>query len=100
MRSPHYCLRESEMVLSFLPPDDELGEDDLSAVTYSAGLAETLGEPWKTRLRPSEAFAALTCHSFGEVFRLTPKRAQQRYFASRSDTLGAPGSKQVMAATV
>jgi hypothetical protein len=90
----------SEIVFSFVPPDDELVESDFAATTYSSTLAETLGEPWKTRLRPSEAFAILTHFGFGEVFHLTPKRAHQRYFAGRSDALGAPGCEQLMAATV
>jgi methyltransferase (TIGR00027 family) len=89
---------QSEIVFSFVPPDDELAEDDLAATTYSGTLAETLGEPWKTRLRPSEAFAILTCLGFGEVFHLTPERAHRRYFAGRSDTLRAPRFEQLMAA--
>jgi O-methyltransferase involved in polyketide biosynthesis len=91
---------QSEIVFSFVPPGDELEGDDFSAATYSAGLAETLGEPWKTRLRPSEAFAVLTDLGFGVVFHLTPKRAHQQYFAGRSDTLRAPGFEQLMVGTV
>jgi len=91
---------QSEIVFSFVPPDGELGESDFAVTAYGGTLAETLGEPWKTRLRPSEAFAILTHLGFGEVFHLTSKRANQRYFAGRSDALRASGFEQLMAATV
>jgi methyltransferase (TIGR00027 family) len=91
---------QSEIVFSFVPPDDELAENDLTVTAYSGALAETLGEPWKTRLRPSEAFSILTCLGFGEVFHLTPKRAHQRYFAGRRDALRTSGCEQLMAATL
>jgi O-methyltransferase involved in polyketide biosynthesis len=91
---------QSEIVFSFVPPDDELAEDDFAVTAYGGTLAETLGEPWKTRLRPSEAFTILTYLGFGEVLHLTPKRAHQRYFAGRSDAPRASGCEQLMAATV
>jgi len=91
---------QSEIVFSFVPPDGELGESDFAVTAYGGTLAETLGEPWKTRLRPSEVFAILTHLGFGEVFHLTSKRANQRYFAGRRDALRASGFEQLMAATV
>jgi methyltransferase (TIGR00027 family) len=90
----------SEIVFSFAPPDDELEGEELAAAIYSTAFNETLGEPWITRLRPSEAFGILTRLGFGEVFHLTPKRAQQRYFAGRNDMLKAPRIEQLIAATV
>jgi hypothetical protein len=59
-----------------------------------------MGEPWKTRLTAPEVFALLTRLEFGEVFHLTPKRAQQRYFAGRNDMLRAPRLEQLAAAIV
>jgi methyltransferase (TIGR00027 family) len=91
---------QSEIVFSFAPPDDDLEGEELVAAIQSATLTETMGEPWITRLRPSEAFGLLTCFGFGEVFHLTPKRAQQRYFDGRGDMLKAPRFEQLMAATV
>jgi methyltransferase (TIGR00027 family) len=91
---------QSEIVFSFVPPDDELVESDFAATTYSGTLAGTLGEPWKTRLRSSEAVAILTGLGFGEVFHLTPERARQRYFAGRSDALRTSAFEQLVAATV
>jgi methyltransferase (TIGR00027 family) len=91
---------QSEIVFSFVPPDDQLVESDFTATTYSGTLAETLGEPWKTRLRSSEAVRILTGLGFGELFHLTPERAHQRYFAGRSDALRTSGFEQLIAATV
>jgi methyltransferase (TIGR00027 family) len=91
---------DSEIVLSFVPPDDDLEGEELIAAIHSVELTKTMGEPWLTRLRPSEAFGLLTSLGFGEVFHLTPKRAQQRYFAGRNDMLRAPRFEQLMAATI
>jgi len=94
---------QSEIVFSFVPPSDELAQDDVAATTHIATLVETLGalgEPWETRLRSSEAVTILAGLGFGEVFHLTPERAHQRYFAGRSDTLRTSGFEQLMAATV
>jgi methyltransferase (TIGR00027 family) len=91
---------QSEIVFSFVPPDDELEGEELTAAIHSVKLTETMGEPWMTRLGPSEAFDLLTRLGFGEVFHLTPKRAQQRYFAGRDDMLRAPRFEQFIAATI
>jgi methyltransferase (TIGR00027 family) len=91
---------QSEIVFSFTPPDDELEGDELTAAIDSAARTASTGEPWMTRLRPSEAFGLLAHLGFGEVFHLTPKRAQQRYFAGRDDGLRASTFEQLMAATV
>jgi methyltransferase (TIGR00027 family) len=91
---------QSEIVFSFAPPDDELEGEERIAAIQSATLTETMGEPWITRLRPSEAFDLLTRLGFAEVLHLTPKRAQRRYFDGRSDMLKAPRLEQLIAATV
>lgn len=91
---------QSEIVFSFAPPDDELEGDQLAAAVHSVTLTEAMGEPWITRMRPTEAFDFLTRLGFGEVFHLTPKRANQRYFAGRDDMLRAPHLEQLIAATV
>jgi methyltransferase (TIGR00027 family) len=91
---------QSEIVLSFAPPDGELDGDDLAAAIHGVALTEAMGEPWKTRLTASEIFELLTRLEFGEVFHLTQKRAQQRYFAGRYDMLRAPRLEQLIAAIV
>jgi methyltransferase (TIGR00027 family) len=91
---------QSEIVFSFAPPDDELDGDDLAAAIHGVALTEAMGEPWKTRLTAPEVFKLLTRLEFGEVFHLTPKRAQERYFAGRDDMLRAPRLEQLAAAIV
>jgi methyltransferase (TIGR00027 family) len=91
---------QSEIVLSFVPPDDELKGEELTAMIQRRETHRNNGEPWITRLRPAEAFGLLTHLGFGEVFHLTPKRAQQRYFAGREDRLRAPHCEQLIAATI
>jgi methyltransferase (TIGR00027 family) len=91
---------QSEIVFSFAPPDDELDGDDLAAAIYSVALTEAIGEPWKSRITAPEVFGLLTRLGFGEVFHLTTKRAQQRYFAGREDMLRAPRLEQLVAAIV
>jgi methyltransferase (TIGR00027 family) len=90
----------SEIVLSFAPPDDELEGEDRAAATQSVTLTQAMGEPWITRLRAAAIFDQLTRLGFGEVFHLTPRRAQTRYFAGRKDGLRAPNFEQLIAAVV
>jgi len=89
---------QSEIVFSFVPPNDELEGEEITAAILSVKLTEIMGEPWVTRLRSSEAFDLLTRFGFGEVFHLTPKGVQRRYFAGRNDKLRAPCLEQLIAA--
>jgi methyltransferase (TIGR00027 family) len=90
----------SEIVLSFVSPDDELNGDDLDIVTRSVVRTARLGEPWTCRLRPRELVAELSHIGFSDVFHLTPELAQERYFAGRRDKLRAPKWEQLIAAIV
>jgi methyltransferase (TIGR00027 family) len=90
----------SEIVLSFAPPEDGLRGDDRVAAIHSVAIAEAMGESWITRLAANEIFSDLTRLGFGEVCHLTPKRAQERYFARRNDRLRAPCFEQLIAALV
>lgn len=90
----------SEIVFSFVPPDDELDGDDLRGAVLSAARTRSLGEPWKTRLRQRDLVGRLAGLGFGEVFHLTPELARARYFADRTDVPGAPRWEQLMAAIV
>jgi methyltransferase (TIGR00027 family) len=91
---------QSEIVLSFNPPEDEFEGEDRIAAVQGVALTRTMGEPWVTRPRTSAIFDRLTRAGFGEVFHLTPKRAHERYFAGRSDSLRAPRFEQLIAAIV
>ncbi|MDB5927837.1 MAG: putative methyltransferase, family [Betaproteobacteria bacterium] len=90
---------ESELVLSFAPPDDELAGLDLDAITRSVARTMELGEPWKSRPRARDLIDRLVQLGFTDVFHLSPDKAQARYFADRHDQLRAPRWEQLIAAT-
>jgi methyltransferase (TIGR00027 family) len=90
----------SEIVFSFTPPDDELGECQLSTVRESQVRTQGYGEPWLTRLRPNQLTERLSLLGFCDIELLTPDLAKQRYFCGRSDGLESTTSGHVMAAIV
>jgi methyltransferase (TIGR00027 family) len=90
----------SEIVFSFTPPDDELGERELKGVRESQGRTQTYGEPWLTRLRPGQLTERLSQLGYSDIELLTPDLANHRYFHQRSDGLASASSGQMMAATV
>ena len=90
----------SEIVFSFTPPDDELGERELKGVRESQVRTQTYGEPWLTRPRPSQLTEDLRLLGYSDIQLLTPDLANQRYFHRRSDGLASTSSGQVMAAIV
>lgn len=90
----------SELVLSFVPPEDELAGLDLDAAARSVARTTELGEPWKTRLRAHELVDWLVRLGFSDVWHLSPEMAQARYFAGRHDGLRVPHLEQLIAATV
>lgn len=91
---------ESELVMSFAPPDDELAGLDLDATVRSAARTTELGEPWLTRLRKQELIEWLVRLGFGDVSHFSPEMAQDRYFSGRQDGLRAPRWEQMVAAIV
>ena len=90
----------SEIVFSFVVPDEQLEGDDLEVTIRSVERTATLGEPWRSRLRPHVLLRRLGGLGFTHVFHLTPELAQQRYFAGRQDALRAPRWEQLIAAVV
>jgi len=90
----------SEIVFSFVPPDADLSGIDLEIARRAAAKFATIGEPWKSRVRPPAMADRLTGLGFGEVFHLSPELAQAQYFYGRSDKLTAPHFDQIIAATV
>ena len=89
----------SEIVFSFMLPDNHLEGVDLEIVRRGAAKVAKMGEPWKSRVPPHAMIGRLTGLGF-EVFHLSPELAQARYFVGRSDKLTAPHFEQVIAATV
>ena len=92
--------RGSEIVLSFVLPDDGIAEADRNEMRVSNARVDTMGEPWLTRLRPPDMITRLRGFAFSDVFHLDRNLAQQRYFAGRQDGLEPPTREQLIAATV
>jgi methyltransferase (TIGR00027 family) len=89
----------SEMVFTFVPPDDELSGDDLAAIRAAVEL-HSKREPWITRLRALELADDLKRLGFSEIFHVTREHLHRLYFASRGDKLRAPAVEQLIAAIV
>ena len=90
----------SEIVLSFVPPDEDLEGLDLEIVRRVTAKFATIGEPWKSRVRPQAMADRLKGLGFRETFYLSPELAQARYFGGRSDKMTTPHFEQMIAARV
>jgi O-methyltransferase involved in polyketide biosynthesis len=90
----------SEIVFTFILPDDALDGVNLEIARRAAARTAELGESWKSRLRPGDMVDKLTRLGFREVFHLSPELAQARYFAGRSDKLVAPHWEQLISGIV
>ena len=90
----------SEIVFTFVLPDDALDGLNLEIARRAAARTADLGEPWKSRLLPRAMVDKLKLLGFGQVFHLSPELAQAQYFAGRSDKLAAPHWEQLISATV
>ncbi len=95
------CLpKTSEIVFSFVPPNDELKGDDLRGAIHSEARMKALGEPWRSRLRKHELVELLARLGFCDIFHLTPELAQQRYYPNRTDIPRPPRWEQLISAIV
>ena len=90
----------SEIVFTFMLPDDALDGVDLELARRAAAKTAELGEPWKSRMRPQAVIDKLMRIGFREVFHLSPDLAQEQYFSGRSDKLVAPRLEQIISAVV
>ncbi len=90
----------SEIVLSFVLPQDDLPAEEDRLAAMGAAAAAASGEPWLTRFRPGQLEAKLKAMGFSKVSHLSPEDANQRYFRSRSDGLKTLVMEQLMRAIV
>ncbi len=90
----------SEVLFSFVPPDEDLNGIDLEIAHRAAAKFATIGEPWKSRVGPRAMVERVRGLGFGEVFHLSPELAQAQYFSGRPDKLTAPHFEQMIAAIV
>jgi O-methyltransferase involved in polyketide biosynthesis len=92
--------RFSEIVFSFVPPEDALPSDDAAlAATFAARFA-VIGEPWVTRPSPARLVAMLKRMGFSNIIHLMPSEVNARYFRDRSDDLSASFMEQMVRAVV
>jgi methyltransferase (TIGR00027 family) len=90
----------SEIVFSFVPPDNTLPEDEAVLTKQFAERFAAIGEPWLTRPLPIELQRTLKGMGFSIVSHLPPEEADQLYFRARTDGLRAPSMEQMMRAIV
>lgn len=90
----------SEIVFEIIVPDDLMPANEAAVFAAAASGAADRGEPWLTRLRPTELQAKLTDLGFSRVSRLSPEDANERYFRGRHDALASWSAAQMMRAVV
>jgi methyltransferase (TIGR00027 family) len=92
--------RWSEIVFSFILPQDAVAGVEADALVSAAHRAAQVGEPWLTRFRGDELGVKLRMMGFSQVIHLTPEEARERYFGDRTDGLRERRGEQLMRAIV
>lgn len=92
--------RSSEIVFSFILPEDAAPPDEAEAMRFAAQRTAEIGEPWLTRFRADELEAKLEAMDFSRVVHFSPDEANRRYFANRRDGLETRYGQQLMRAIV
>jgi methyltransferase (TIGR00027 family) len=90
----------SEIVLSFILPQDELAGIEADAVATAAAKSAEVGEPWLSRFYPLDLASQLHRLGFSEVVPLKPEQAHERYLKNRHDGLATRRGEQLMRAVV
>jgi methyltransferase (TIGR00027 family) len=92
--------RGSEIVLSFVVPQEALSGIEADAMATAAARAADVGEPWLSRLHPADVASQLDRMGFSEVVHLTPEQAHERYLKNRRDRLSGRRGEQLIRAIV
>ena len=92
--------RNSEIVLSFILPQDELSGIEADAVATAAAKSAEVGEPWLSRFYPADLVSQLQRLGFTEVVHFAPEHAHERYLKNRQDGLVSRRGEQLMRAIV
>ncbi len=90
----------SEIVFSFILPQEEVSGVEAEALMIAARRAGQVGEPWLSRFRADELALKLRSMGFSQIFHLTPEEAGRRYFRNRKDGLKERRGEQLMRAIV
>ena len=92
--------RLSEIVFSFILPQQAVSGIEAEALAMAAQRSAEVGEPWLSRFHARELSDKLGAMGFSQVIHLTPEEAGLRYFDSRRDGLKARYGEQLMRAIV
>jgi methyltransferase (TIGR00027 family) len=92
--------RTSEIVFSFILPQEALSGIEADAVLTATTRSAEVGEPWLSRFRPADLAWRLLRMGFSEVTHLTPEQAYDRYLKNRHDGLAGRRGEQMMRAIV
>jgi methyltransferase (TIGR00027 family) len=90
----------SEIVLSFVLPQESLSGSEAEMIAIATRRAADVGEPWLSRLHPDQLSSKLRALGFSRIAHLTPDEARERYFRDRSDGLKERQGEQLMRAVV
>lgn len=90
----------SEIVFSFILPQEAVSGIEADAMALAARRAAEAGEPWLSRFRADELEAKLRSMGFSRVIHLTPQEARERYFRNRRDGLKERYGEQLIRAIV
>jgi methyltransferase (TIGR00027 family) len=92
--------RSSEIVFSFVVPQEDLSGLESELVALAARRSAEVGERWLTRLRAGQFAAKLRALGFTRMAHLTPDETRERYFSDRRDGLKERLGEQLMRAVV
>lgn len=90
----------SEIVLTFILPQEALSGIEADAVATAVAKAAEVGEPWLSRFHPADLVSQLQGMGFSQVFHMTPEMAHDRYLNDRHDGLVGRRGEQLMRAIV
>ncbi|HWW85398.1 MAG TPA: class I SAM-dependent methyltransferase, partial [Vicinamibacterales bacterium] len=92
--------RSSEIVFSFILPQDAVSGMEAEALAIAAQRAAEVEEPWLSRFHADDLGVTLRTMGFSQIIHLTPEEAHERYFRNRHDGLTERRGEQLMRAIV
>jgi methyltransferase (TIGR00027 family) len=90
----------SEIVLSFVLPQEALSGSEAEMIAIATQRAAEVGEPWLSRFHADQLSSKLRELGFSRITHLRPDEARERYFRGRRDGLKERQGEQLMRAVV
>lgn len=94
------CATGTGVAFSFVLADHLLSGFEADAGNQFSAMAASRGEPWLSRLEPSQLLEWMGALRFSVLEHARPSDLQKKYFADRSDGLAAPTFEQLMCAWI